>query len=236
MSGVSVSWGNCHRHRRRPPDRGRARRLMAQSSRRRVGPSPTPGRFCPGWAGSPATATARPAPGSRSGRPDNRSKAGPRRIDGGQTPVESTPRPDRRRLRRGRADLLVTKHAPPIQLPGKVDATRSPVAAARGLVLVSAPPGYGKTTLVAGWLDASGAGHGLADPGRGRQRPGGLRRVPGRRGAPRARPGTTDRRARSTRTSASRRHVVVGSLAPLVNAIAAPRPAGRPRARRLPRS
>ncbi len=54
--------------------------------------------------------------------------------------------------------LLATKYAMPQPMPGLVARAHLTQAldATRGVVLVSAPPGYGKTTLVAGWLEQAG--------------------------------------------------------------------------------
>jgi LuxR family maltose regulon positive regulatory protein len=54
--------------------------------------------------------------------------------------------------------LLSTKYVPPPLPPGILSRAEleASLAVSRGLVLVSAPPGYGKTTLVARWTAAAG--------------------------------------------------------------------------------
>src|SRR5438477_5661763 len=77
----------------------------------------------------------------------------------------------------GRAALLSTKLRPPGPRPDFLPrprlAERLDEATRRGLVLVCAPAGYGKTSLLASWARLQGAG-GVAIPRCQRQRPGPL--------------------------------------------------------------
>ena len=87
------------------------------------------------------------------------------------------------------APILATKlYVPPsrrslVLRPRLIERLDEGLAAGSRLILVSAPAGFGKTTLVSEWVAGCGRPVALAVAGRRRQRPGPLPGLPGRRAA-----------------------------------------------------